>query len=32
MSEEDIIIKPFNRAKVKRETRQAIDEYYQELE
>lgn len=32
VKEKDLIIKPFSRAKVKRETRQAIDEYYQELE
>lgn len=32
VGEKDLIIKPFNRAKIKRETRKAIDEYYQDLE
>ena len=32
VQDKDLIIKPFSRAKVKRETRKAIDEYYQELE
>lgn len=32
VKEKDLIIKPFSRAKAKRETQKAIDEYYQGLE